>query len=119
MNFGSAADDLIGVQEWNAWVSFGTAICCLLFVVAYAVLARWWQTYEGRVMMGKAIAIGGLALYSFIVIKIAPESTSARWIRIALVGSLGVFMLFQTGRLISNQTKRNVQDKTRRDYHND
>lgn len=108
MTFGTAADDLAGAQEWNAWVSLGTAIACLLFVAAYAILARWWRTYEGRVMMGKAVAIGLLAAYTFVAVKIAPESEVARWARVVLVGVVGVFMIFQTWRLITNQTNKNL-----------
>ncbi|QNJ57636.1 membrane protein [Streptomyces phage Keanu] len=111
MTFGTAADDLAGAQEWNAWISLGTAIACLLFVAAYAVLARWWRTYEGRVMMGKAVAIGLLALYTFVAVKIAPESEATRWARVVLVGVIGVFMLFQTARLISNQLGRTYNNR--------
>lgn len=116
MTFKTAVDDLAGAQEWNAWISLGTAIACLVFVAAYALLARWWKTYEGRVMMGKAVAIGLLALYTFVAVKIAPESEVIRWSRVVLVGVIGVFMLFQTGRLISSQTNRLNKDKNRRDY---
>ncbi|QJD53976.1 membrane protein [Streptomyces phage Galactica] len=110
MTFRTAADL---VQDLNAWVSFGTALACLLFVSAYAVLARWWRTYEGRVMMGKAVAIGLLALYTFIVIKVAPESDAMRWARVGLVAIIGVFMLFQTARLISNQVGRRDPNRRR------
>lgn len=108
MTFGTAADDLAGAQDWNAWVSLGTAIACFLFVAAYAILAKWWRTYEGRVMMGKAAAIGLLALYTFVAVKIIPESEIMRWARVALVGVIGVFMIFQTFRLVTNQTSKNL-----------
>lgn len=117
MTFRTTAEDVTGSQEWNAWVSLGTAIACLVFVAAYAILARWWKTYEGRVMMGKAVAIGLLSLYTFVVVKIVPDSEFARWARVGLVGAIGVFMLFQTRRLITNQTHRKTQDTDRRDYH--
>lgn len=113
---GSAADDVPTSMTWNAWVSLGTALACLLFIVAYAILARWWRTYEGKVMMGKAVAIGLLAAYTFVVVKIAPESEVMRWARVVLVAAIGVFMLFQTRRLVSNQASRKNQDKDRRDY---
>lgn len=116
MTFSTMADDITEAQEWNAWVSLGTAIACLVFIAAYALLARWWKTYEGRVMMGKAVAIGLLALYTFIAVKIAPESEPTRWARVVVIGMIGVFMIFQTRRLITNQTSRKVQDKDRRDY---
>lgn len=110
MTFRTAVDS---AQNLNAWVSLGTALACLLFVAAYAVLARWWRTYEGRVMMGKAVAIGLLALYTFVVVKIAPESTAMRWARVGLVAIIGVFMLFQTARLISNQVGRRDPNRRR------
>ncbi|AZS06669.1 membrane protein [Streptomyces phage Hiyaa] len=101
-----------GSQTWNAWVSLGTAITCFLFVTAYAVLARWWRTYEGRVMMGKATAIGLLALYTFIITEVAPDSASARWARVVLVGIIGVFMVFQTIRLVTNQLGRTYDNRS-------
>jgi len=91
------------VMGWNAWVSFGTALTCFAFVVAYAVLARWWRTYEGRVMMGKAVAIGLLALYTWVVVVVAPESEAMRWARVVLVAAIGVFFVFQTARLLTQQ----------------
>lgn len=100
-----AADDT--AMTWNAWVSLGTFVTCVAFVLAYTVLARWWTTYEGRVMTGKAIAIGLLALYTFIVVEVAPESSVMRWARVVLVAMIGVFMIFQTGRLVTNQLNRN------------
>lgn len=103
---GAATDEVPTSMTWNAWVSLGTALACLLFVAAYAVLAKWWRTYEGKVMMGKAIAIGLLAAYTFIVVELAPESEVMRWARVALVAAIGVFMLFQTGRLVSHQLNR-------------
>jgi phosphate starvation-inducible membrane PsiE len=103
---GTAADDVPASMTWNAWVSLGTALACLLFVAAYAILAKWWRTYEGKVMMGKAVAIGLLAAYTFIVVEVAPESEVMRWARVVLVAAIGVFMIFQTGRLFINQFNR-------------
>lgn len=114
---GSAADKIPVSTTWNAWVSLGTAFTCLLFVVAYAVLARWWRTYEGKVLMGMNVAIGLLAAYTFIVVKVTPESTFMRWARVVVIATVGVFMLFQTRQLVTNQTARKRQDKDRRDYH--
>jgi len=108
----ASVSDSSASMTWNAWVSLATALACFAFVVAYAVLARWWRTYEGRVMMGKAVAIGLLALYTWIVVKVAPESEGMRWARVALVAAIGVFMVFQTGRLLTNQfNKRNRHRK--------
>jgi hypothetical protein len=107
----TAADDVPASMTWNAWVSLGTALACLLFVAAYAILARWWRTYEGKVMMGKAVAIGLLAAYTFVVVEVAPESEVMRWARVGLVAAIGVFMLFQTGRLFINQISRNRHRK--------
>jgi hypothetical protein len=118
--FSTTAEPAVdSAQHWNAWVSLGTAVACLLFIIAYAVLARWWRTYEGRVMMGKAVAIGLLALYTFVVIEVAPESDAMRWSRIGLVAAIGVFMVFQTLRLVTSQMNRKTQDHNRRDYHSD
>lgn len=103
MNGGTEFNTL---QSINAWVSLGTSIACLLFIVAYAVLARWWRTYEGKIMMSKAVAIMLLALYTFLVVKITPESTALRWGRVAVVGVIGVFMVAQTVVLARRQLIR-------------
>lgn len=99
-----AADET--AMTWNAWVSLGTFVTCVVFILAYTVLARWWTTYEGRVMTGKATAIGLLALYTFIVVEVAPESSFMRWARVGLVALIGVFMIFQTVRLVTIQLNR-------------
>lgn len=117
MIFTSANEDLDAAQHFNAWASLGTALTCFVFVAAYAVLARWWRTYEGKVMMGKAVAIGLLALYTPIVQYVAPDSPVLRWLRVAVITAIGVFMVFQTGRLVTNQIGRKDQDKNRRDFH--
>jgi ABC-type nickel/cobalt efflux system permease component RcnA len=109
---GAVGDGLSEANNWNAWVSLGTALTCFAFVAAYAVLARWWRTYEGKVMMGKAVAIGLLALYTFVAVEYAPDSEALRWARVAMVAAIGVFMIFQTARLISNQVGR--RDPNRR-----
>lgn len=94
------------MQNVNAWISLGTAATCLLFVVSYAVLARWWRTYEGKIMMSKAAAIMLLTAYTFFVVKIVPESTALRVARIVLVALIGVFMLAQTAVLMRRQLRR-------------
>lgn len=93
------------LQDINAWASLITALACFAFVAAYAVLARWWTSYEGKVMMGKAVALGLLMAYTFLVVVVVPESTALRWARVVLVALIGVFMLFQTATLLRRQLK--------------
>jgi len=92
---------------WSAWASLFTGLASGSFVVAYSILARWWKTYEGRVMMGKAVAISLLGLYAFVAIRVAPQSEALRWASVVLMISVGVFMVAQTRRLIVNQVRRN------------
>lgn len=106
MNIAGPLGPLPPSVAWNAWVSLGTGIASFMFVLAYALLARWWRTYEGRVMMGKAVVIGLLAFYAFVVVEVAPESDAMRWARAALMAAVGVFMVLQTLRLIVNQLDR-------------
>lgn len=100
------ADDVPTSLTWNAWVSLATAIACFAFVIAYTLLARWWKSYEGKVMTGKAVAIGLLAAYTFMSVKVSPENEAMRWARVGLVAIIGLAMIAQTARLISNQTKK-------------
>jgi membrane associated rhomboid family serine protease len=102
----TAVDTDSASMTWNAWVSLGTALACFAFVAAYAVLARWWTSYEGRVMMGKAVAIGLLSLYTFLVVEVVPESTAMRWARAGVMAAIGLFMVFQTARVVKHQINR-------------
>lgn len=110
---GVAAVEVTRSLAWNSWVSLGTAVVCFVFVVVYTLVARWWKTYEGKVMVGKAVAIGLLALYTFLAVQVVPESEPMRWARVGIVAVIGVFMLAQTWRLITTQIDRNRHRRTR------
>jgi hypothetical protein len=99
----SKLDNLV---DLNAWVSLATAIACLAFIATYAALARWWVSYEGRIMMTTATAIMALSAYTFAVVHIVPESTVLRVIRIVVVAAIGIVMIFQTVRVVRIQIKR-------------
>ncbi len=103
---GRAAEDVSTSLNWNAWMSLAVSITCLVFIVAYSVLARWWASYEGKVMVTKAAAIGLLTAYTFLAVKVLPESEAMRWARVVLVGVIGLAMIAQTVRLFYNQFKR-------------
>lgn len=104
-------DEINEFQILNAWVSLAGAIACVAFVVAYALLARWWTSTEGKVMMGKAVAIGLLLLYTFLVVVITPDSIVLRGARVVVVASIGVFMVIQTLNLLRRQLKRNTDKR--------
>lgn len=94
---------------WSAWVSLGTAVACFVFVLAYTLLANWWESYEGKIMTAKATAIGLLTAYTFLAVKVAPENEVMRWARVVVVAVIGLAMLAQTARLISNQISKERQ----------
>lgn len=97
----------------SAWVSFGTAVCGLIFMAAYALLARWWKSNEGKLLMAFAFVITFLTAYTWLVIKIIPDSTLARWVRVVGSGVVGLLFLAQTGLLIRMQTAKQKSDKER------
>lgn len=99
------------LQEVNAWVSLFMALACFLFVAAYAALARWWTSYEGRIMMGKAVALALLGAYTFYVGEINPDAYWARVVRAAVVVAIGVFMLFQTVVMARAQLRRRHRER--------
>lgn len=96
---------------FSAWVSFGTAICGFIFITAYALLARWWKSNEGRVLMAFAVVITFLTSYAWLVIKVIPDSTPARWVRVGVSGCIGLLFLAQTAILIKVQLRRNSYRK--------
>lgn len=102
------------LQSINAWVSLGTALACLVFIVSYAVLAKWWRTYEGKIMMSKAAAIMLLALYTFLVVKVMPESAAIRWARVIVMAAIGAFMIAQTVVLTRRQLVRRQEDDSKK-----
>lgn len=101
-----AAEDASASLTWNAWVSLATAIACFVFVIAYTLLARWWRSYEGKVMTGKAVAIGLLSLYTYLSVEVTPENEAMRWARVGLVAVIALAMVAQTARLITNQLRK-------------
>lgn len=101
------ASEVSASLTWNAWVSLATSIACLAFVVAYSALAKkWWASYEGKVMVGKAVAIGLLSVYTFLAVEVLPESEPMRWTRVGLMAAIGVAMITQTARLFYIQLKK-------------
>lgn len=90
----------------SAWVSLSVTICGLAFMLAYALLARWWKSNEGRVLMAFAAVITFLMGYTWMVIKIIPDSTTARWVRIVTSGVIGLLFVAQTLLLIKAQVQQ-------------
>ena len=121
MGLTAEVDNSSTVMSWNAWVSLATAVACFAFVVAYAVLARWWQTYEGRVMMGKAIAIGLLTLSVMLLLfpLICPPSTplwsrpSDRQANKELLPSAQFTQVANAGHFIAGSTDAGFLDRLR------
>lgn len=94
------------VLNVSAWVSLGVTVCGLIFMLTYALLARWWRSNEGRLLMSFAAVITFLTGYAWVVIKIIPDSTVARWVRIVGSGVIGLLFLAQTALLIKAQAQR-------------
>jgi len=107
----TTAADVNELVSISAWVSFGAAVCGAIFIAAYAILAKWWRSNEGRVLMAFAATITLLCAYTWVVVEIIPDSTFARWARIVGVGIVGVLMLAQTWLLARAQMEHNKSRK--------
>lgn len=101
-----AAADLEQLQVINAWVSFSTALSGLVFMTAYSLLAKWYKSAEGRLLMGFAFLVTFLTGYAWLVTLYASDSTLARWVRLLGVGLFGALMLVQTLMMWRAQTDR-------------
>jgi hypothetical protein len=95
----------------NYWASMYASVACLAFVIAYSVLAPWWKTSTGRMVM---MLVGGLAGLAALTLIFAhyKDANTVRAIRAGLVTLVGTSLWWQVGAVIKVQTRRR---KSRRD----
>lgn len=102
----NVAATLDSVRILGSWVSLGTALAALMFIVVYSVLAKWYTSAEGRLLMSFAALVTFLTGHAGITGLVAPNSIVAREIRVAGLAVFGGLMLVQTALLWRAQMRR-------------
>jgi uncharacterized membrane protein len=99
----------------NLWGSVIALVGCLSFVAVYTVLARWWRTRVGRLLVIKALAIAAFMAISICVTLLRTDIEILRVVRGVLAALFGVLMLYQAWLVGHTQIKgarRGVTDDT-------
>ncbi|WP_030248044.1 hypothetical protein [Streptomyces sp. NRRL S-455] len=68
---------------------------CLSFVLVYTLLARWWRTLVGRLLVIKALAIAAFMAISIGVTVFRADVEVLRIVRGILAALFGALMLYQ------------------------
>jgi hypothetical protein len=79
----------------NVWGSAIALVGCLSFVAVYTLLARWWRTLVGRLLVIKALAIAAFMAISICVTAFGVDAEALRTLRGILAALFGVLMLYQ------------------------
>jgi hypothetical protein len=89
----------------NYWASMYASIACIAFVIAYSVLAPWWKTSTGRMIMMLVGGLAGLAILSIAFYQIRDADT-IRAIRSVLVIAVGTALWWQAAAVVRVQIQR-------------
>ncbi|MFE3578700.1 putative phage holin [Streptomyces vinaceus] len=93
-------------DQWVNMVASGVAAAaCAGFALVYHLRAPWWRSAVGRNLMLLAGALGGLCLYTVLIIMWPTGCTAAllRALRTAMVLSIAVLMVQRTLMVIRAQ----------------
>lgn len=95
----------------NVW---GSAVACagsFAFILAYFVLAPWWRTTVGRLLMAEAAAIFAVTGITLCAAVDGADTSVLRVIRGVLVGAIGLTMLRQAVLVLTETWKgRRMKD---------
>lgn len=84
---------------------YGSLVCltgCVLFIAVYTVMPfvtgreRWWSNYIGRMLVTKAVALGGLMLIVVLLYLFDLDLEWVRAVRGVFAALVGVMMMYQT-----------------------
>lgn len=90
--------DLTFGQAANGIASAFTAVAGLMFVTSYALSARWWKSFEGRLMLMLGSAISGTYLLT-VSLTLGGFEIRIDWLRIIQAGltvSVGICFIYYT-----------------------
>lgn len=93
-------------QAVNLWGSVLALVGCAAFVGVYSLLAPWWRSQVGRLLVLKAAAIAVLMAITICMAALtAADVEILRLVRGALAALFGVLMLYQAWLVGHTQTK--------------
>lgn len=104
----------MALNGWGSAVAFAGS---LAFIVVYAVLAPWWRTTIGRLLMAKAVAICGVTGITLCALASGADTSVLRVIRGLLVGSVGLAMLRQAVLVLTETWKGRKKNDPHDDDH--
>lgn len=96
----------LSVDQWvNASMSAVAFLACATFATVYHLRAFWWRSDTGWNLMGFAVSVGLLCLYT-VLITIWPDGCAAavlRSIRTAVLAVIAALMIQRTRLLLQAQ----------------
>ncbi|WP_055693015.1 putative phage holin [Streptomyces prasinopilosus] len=98
--------DGLSIDQWvNATASMLAFAACAGFAAVYHWRATWWRTEVGRNLMGFAVTVGLLCLYT-VLVTLWPDGcfvVIARWMRTVLLLAVAALMVQRTRLFIRAQ----------------
>ena len=93
------------LQTLNGWVSGVAAVCGVVFICAYSLLARWWRSGEGLTVMLFAASVTFLSAYTAVAVLVVPDNVFIRYVRVLAVAVIGLLMINFTALLVRAQVR--------------
>jgi hypothetical protein len=93
-------------ETLSFWASFFCLFSGVVFLVAYTMLARWYESPIGRMIATYAAAVTGLAGLTVMFYLAGEDLVMTRYVRSGLVITIGVVLCYQTAVLVRAQTRR-------------
>ena len=93
-------------ETLSLWSSLFCFVSGAVFVTSYAVLARWYRSAMGRMLITQSAAITVLAGMTVLYYALGQDPTPIRYARSALIVTTGFALCYQTWALIRVQVKR-------------
>lgn len=100
-------------QALNGWGSAFGALAGLSFIVSYMILARWYKSLDGRIMMSIGVTLT-LTYTITVILTVNGFDLGVDFMRVVqaiLATTIGVCLLFYTVRLWRIQRGREKRNK--------
>lgn len=95
------------VNFWGSTIALGG---CLAFVAVYSLLAKWWRSQVGRLLVTKAVAIIAMMALSICVTLLRSDIELLRLVRGILAALFGALMFYQAWLVGHTQIKGSAMD---------
>lgn len=90
-------------QEFIAAASAFTTVAGLVLVAVYGVVAPWWRSHVGLMMMVYAVTITALSTIALLATGFGVDPGVLRVVRAALILAVGLVMVSQTVIILRRQ----------------